>query len=245
MPERSRSRDTRQDYSTTRWSLVLAAADSKSPRYREALSTLCHLYWPPVYAYVRHKGYDPEAAQDLTQGFFLTLLEKKYLRAVAPARGRFRSFLMTSVGHYLSDERDRVRARKRGGGVQHLTLDFHEAEKQYLLEPSHDETPERVFERRWAVSLLRQTLGRLRDEMDDPESRERFHRLSPFLTGGADVRYRQVAGDLGMTEGSVKVAVHRMRRRFGELLHAEVAQTVHDPNAVEEEVRYLLSVMGS
>jgi len=234
-----------QWFSTTRWSLVLAAGDARNPLSREALASLCKIYWPPVYAYVRRRGHDPESARDLTQGFFTNFLESGSFGRADPARGRFRSYLLGAVNHYLANEWDRTRSLKRGGGEVAISLDLESAEAR-RLEPAHDLTPEKIFERRWALALLEHVLARLWQEKEASRNPERFERLMPLLTGGgADASYRQLAADLGMTEAAVKVAVHRLRRRYGELLREEVAQTVRDPSEVDEELRYLLSVLGS
>jgi len=244
MPDEDRK--NRREFSTTQWSLVLAAGDSQNPEFQDALATLCGTYWYPLYAYIRLWGSDADTAQDLVQGFFSHLLKTKALRVAAPERGRFRSFLLVSVKNYLANERERAQALKRGGGETPIPLDFHSAESWYRLQPAHQHTPEKAFEKRWALALLEKTLARLREETADSNNPERFGRLSAFLTddsprGG----YQQVATQLGMSEGAVKVAVHRMRRHFGELLRAEVAQTVDDPRKVDEEIRYLFSAMES
>jgi RNA polymerase sigma-70 factor (ECF subfamily) len=229
--------------STTQWSLVLAAGDQLNPDSREALATLCQIYWYPVYAQVRHAGHRPDVAQDLTQGFFTDLLERNALKVARPERGRFRSFLRAALRHYLSHERDRVAAQKRGGGIPDLSLDFERAEDRFRLEPADEENPESLFEKRWARDLLSQALERLRIEADSSSDRGRYYRLETFLTGGAASRgYAQVASELNMTEGAVEAAVRRLRKRFGVLLRAEVARTVNESTDVNEELRYLLSL---
>ena len=244
MPEEDRK--NRRGFSTTQWSLVLAAGDSQSPEFQDALATLCSTYWYPVYAYIRRWGSDADTAQDLAQGFFSHLLETKALKVATPERGRFRSFLLASVKNYLANERDRAQALKRGGGRTPIPLDFNSAENLYRLQPAHQQTPEKAFEKRWALALLEKTLARLREETGRSHNPERFERLSAFLTDDSSRgRYQQVATELGMSEGAVKVAVHRMRRRFGELLRAQVAQTVDDPGKIDEEIRYLFSAMDS
>jgi len=234
------------DFDTTRWSVVAAAGDSASPRSRDALTTLCQGYWYPVYAQFRQLGTGPDAAQDLTQGFFAELLEKGALKVADPDRGRFRSFLKASLRHYLSHERRRERAVKRGSGQTLIALDADQAESMYGLEPADEETPESVFEERWARTLLQQVLDRLRGEMRGDAGRERFRRLEPFLTGqGERGRYKDVAAELDMTESAVKVTLHRMRRRFGELLREEVASTVADPQDIDVEIHYLFQALGA
>ena len=231
-------------FSTTQWSLVLAAGDSQSPDSREALAALCQIYWYPIYALVRHLGKDPDQAQDRTQGFFADLLERRVFKVARPERGRFRSFLKTALHHYLSHERDRSRAQKRGGGEQHLSLDFEDAESRYRLEASDSETPDRLFERRWARALLTSAIERLRRESRESADGNRVRRLVPFLTGETPhPTYAEVAAELGSSEAAVKAAVHRMRRRFGKLLRDEVAQTVGDPSKIDEELRHLFAVL--
>ena len=245
MDDRRQSR--RQDwFTTTRWTLVLEAADTKSPHAREALEDLCERYWHPLYVYVRRRGYGPEEAQDLTQGFFVQLLGKKYIKAADPQRGKFRSFLLTSLKNFLANQWDRASARKRGGGRAPISLDFEQGESLYQVAAADNTSPDRVYEQRWALTLIDQTLARLAAEMEEAGQSRRFNDLKPFLTGEASgTRYRPVAEGLGMTEGAVKVAVHRLRRRFGGLLREEVGQTVSDAVQVDEEIHYLLSVLGA
>ena len=233
-------------FTTTQWSVVLAAGDSQGTDSRKALSTLCQTYWYPVYAHVRQQGEDPDRAQDLTQGFFTYLLESKSLRVANPDRGRFRSFLKASLRHYLSHEWRRERTQKRGGGRAVFSLDHAEAESRYDLEPADEETPESVFEERWARTLLSEVFKRLRSEMREGTGQYRFRRLEGFLTGHPSrTPYKQVAAELEMSESAVKVTLHRMRRRFGMLLREEVARTVDDPDEVDAEIRYLFQALGS
>lgn len=231
---------------TTHWSTVLAAADSRHPDSRAALEALCNLYWFPVYARVRHQGIGADAAQDLTQGFFVHLFEKHTLRVARPDRGRFRAFLKTALHYYLANEEEKARAHKRGSGRPPLALDFGDAEQRYRLEPAQTETPETLFEKSWARALLSRALRRLREEMQASNSLARFTKLEPFLVGQSKQGgYRVVAAELGMSESAVRVALHRMRRRFGALVRAEVAHTVDGPDQVDEEVRYLFSVLAA
>jgi len=233
-------------FATTQWSVVLAAADRRSPRASEALEALCRAYWPPIYAYVRRSGYAREEAQDLTQGFFTQLLEKHRLAAARRERGRFRSFLLASVKNYLANERDRAHARKRGGGNVPLSLDFESAERQYALASSERTSPEKIFERRWASTLLERVLERLRTELEAAGHGERADRLVPFLTDPPEgVSYRQVATELGMSESAVKVAVHRMRRRYGALLREEVSEIVDGEDEIDREIRHLFAAVES
>src|SRR5262245_18825834 len=225
-------------FATTRWSLVLAAGKGESPDAHAALARLCQTYWYLLYAFVRRSGHQPANAQDLTQEFFARLLEKQYLRAADPERGRFRSFLLSAVKHFLSRERDRARAQKRGGGRNVLPLDFDAGESRYGLEPAHEVTADKVYERRWALTLLDQVFARLREEFDRAGKRDEFDRLKVYLTGEATtLSYREVAAGLGTTEGAVKVAVHRLRRRYRELVREETAHPVAGPQDVHEELR--------
>lgn len=231
-------------FDTTRWSLVVAARDHSNPDARQALETLCRTYWLPIYAYVRRHGSDSEQARDLTQGFFCKLLERGFSEA-SRERGKFRTFLLTSLKNFLADERDRARALKRGGGREPIPLDQREAERAYALEPAHDDTPERAFERRWARTLLDRSFERLDREMAASSQPEGFSRLRPFLTGEATEGYRDAALELGMEESAVRVAVHRMRRRFGAILREEVAHTIGVASEVDAELRHLLEVVRS
>jgi RNA polymerase sigma-70 factor (ECF subfamily) len=231
-------------FHTTHWSLVLAAGQQVSADSRAALATLCRIYWYPLYAFARRQVAHAEEAQDLTQEFFAQVLEKDYLRVANPERGKFRSFLMTAFKHFLSKERERARALKRGGGSQVLPLDYQAGEQRYIREPVHQMTPERIFERRWALTLLDRVLGRLREEMEQAGKRTLFERLKVCLTGEKnDASYREMADGLRLTEGSVKVAVHRLRRRYQELLRDEIAQTVATPEEIDDELRHLFEAV--
>lgn len=228
-------------FATTHWSLVLAAGAETGAGANEALARLCELYWYPVYAFVRRQGYSADDAADLTQGFFARVLEKSYLRDADPQKGRFRSFLLGCLRHFLSNERDRARALKRGGESVLVSLEQETAEGRYLVEPRDELTPEKIFDRRWALTLLDQTLSRLRDEHVARGKLAVFDELKGFLTGdSADVPHASVAKALGVTEGAAKVAIHRLRRRFRNLLMEEVASTVADPGDVNDEIRHLL-----
>ena len=231
---------------TTHWSLVLAAGQRALPESEKALASLCESYWYPLYAFVRRLGRQPDDARDLTQGFFARLLEKDYLRAADPGRGRFRTFLLAAFKHFLANEHERAAAQKRGGGRVIVSLDFAAGEGRYSLEPAHGLTPERVYERRWALTLLDVVLQALQDEFARPNKVKHFERLKGFLTGeGSSDPYRQVAEELDMTEAAVKVAVHRLRRRFRELLLAEIAQTLDDPTEADDELRHLFEALRS
>jgi RNA polymerase sigma-70 factor (ECF subfamily) len=229
-------------FATTHWSMVLAAGDPASPQSREALAALCASYWYPLYAFVRRQGYDADQAQDLTQEFFARLLEKDYLRVVDREKGKFRSFLLACLRHFLLNEYDRARAQKRGGGKEAIPLDFQAAERRYNAEPCSAVTQEKLFERRCALALLDQVLGRLREEFDREGRAVFFGRLKVFLTGEkAAASYQEVAGELGMSAGAVKVAVHRLRGRYRELLREEIARTVDRPEDIEGEIRDLFA----
>jgi RNA polymerase sigma factor (sigma-70 family) len=230
-------------FKTTHWSLVRAAADSGSPAGRKALATLCRIYWPPVYNYIRRRGKDAAEAEDLTQSFFTYLLENKSFKVADRDRGRFRSFLLASVKNYLANEWDRARAQKRGGGAQVLALALDSAESRYRDVPSHDRTPEKVFERSWAISVCDRVLSRLEREMGRRGHERRFAVLSPFIIGDPDNTYAEAGKALGLGGSAVKVAIHRMRRRFGALLREEIAQTVSSSDDVDRELRELLEMI--
>jgi RNA polymerase sigma factor (sigma-70 family) len=230
-------------FAVTRWSVVLAAAGD-DPAARGALGILCRTYWYPLYAFVRRQGHQPHDAQDLTQEFFSRLLEKGWLDGVAREKGKFRSFLLASMKHFLSNERDRARAQKRGGGRPPISLDTHSAESRYAMEPVDVATPEKIFERRWAMTLLEQVLARLRDEMTSRGNAALFDELKASLSGQQS-SYGQIAGKLAMSEGAVKVAAHRLRQRYRELIREEVAQTVGSEGDVEEELRDLMSALST
>ena len=232
------------DFATTRWSVVLEAARRSTPSSREALSTLCAVYWYPLYAYLRRRGHGVHEAQDLTQGFFARFLEKNYLQVLDPARGRFRSYLLKALDHFLANEWDRTRAEKRGGRVSHLPLDLESAESRYALEPAHQSTPERIYERRWALTLLDRVLENLRSSYADSGKDRLFESLKPYLGGGEEsASYREAGSALGLSEGAVKLAVHRLRRRYRDLLRAEIAQTVSLEEEIDDEIRHLFSAL--
>jgi RNA polymerase sigma-70 factor (ECF subfamily) len=231
-------------FATTRWSLVLAAGRRSNARSTEALASLCETYWYPVYAVIRRQGYGVDEARDLTQGFFARVLEKNYFGDADPARGRFRAFLWAAIRHFLSNERDRERALKRGGAQVVVSLEVETAEGRYQLEPRDEVTPERLFDQRWALVLLDNVLARLRSSQRIAK-RAMFDALKGFLTGDSEGdSYQAVGKALGLSEGAVKVAVHRMRRQFREALIAEIAGTVADPADIDGEVRHLLKALG-
>lgn len=225
---------------TTHWSVVLAAGDVSHSGAQAALATLCEAYWYPLYAFVRRSGYDSDRAQDVTQDYFADVLERQALRGLDPAKGRFRAFLLASLRHFLSHERDRTRAAKRGGGVTTLSIDQDHAEQRFDLEAADTLTPEQIFERRWGLTVMERAMARLTALNDRPGRQRLFTALKPYLTG-ADVSYREIATELSIREGAVKVAVHRLRKSYGRLLRIEIADTVTDESQVDDELRHLLS----
>ncbi len=234
----------RPAFVTTHWSVVLSAGRNDTTHAHAALSRLCETYWYPLYAYVRQRGYSPEDAQDLTQEFFARLLEKGMLAHADPERGRFRSFLLASLNHFLAHEWRKAHALKRGGAAAVVSLDLAAAEQCYSLEPADPGTPDKAFEKRWALATLQAVLDRLDDEYRQEGRQELFAALQPTLAGSGEARpYAELAARLGMTEGAVKVAVHRLRKRYRELLRAEIANTVSRPDEVEEELRHLLAAL--
>ena len=233
-------------FATTHWSTVLAAGATTSPQATAALERLCQTYWYPLYAFVRRKGYNPHEAEDLTQGFFARLLEKRDLNGVAPEKGKFRNFLLCSLDHFLANEWDKSQRLKRGGGVTFAPLDTEGAEERYGLEAAETVTPERAFDRRWAEAMLAVVLARLRAEFDHSGPPSRFDELKPYLLGepGADA-YAAVATRLQISEQGVKSAVHRLRRRLRDLFREEIAHTVTTRAEIDEELRYLVQLMTS
>jgi RNA polymerase sigma factor (sigma-70 family) len=230
---------------TTRWSQVLAAGRSDSTHAATALATLCTSYWYPLYAYVRRRGYGPEDAQDLTQEFFARLLEQRWLGQADRERGRFRTFLLSSMSHFLANEWDKANARKRGGAIQIVPIQLDTAETRYGKEPADSFTPDQAYERRWAVTLLERVLAQLQVEHTDEGKAELFETLKPSLLGEGDSQpYATLALKLRLSEGAVKVAVHRFRKRYRQLLRGEIAKTVATPAEVEEEMHHLFKVLG-
>jgi len=222
----------------------LHAGDAQSPSVTAALEQLCQSYWNPLYAYVRRQGHGPEDAQDLTQAFFGRFLEKDYVRRADPDRGRFRTFLLSALKNFLTNEWARGQAAKRGGGQTLLSVDATTAEGRYSSEPVDHVTPENLYEQRWAAALLAQVLARLREELSAAGKQELFDALKGFISDETSLKsYREVAIPLGMTEGAVRVTAHRLRERYRELLRLEVANTVAGPNEVDEELRHLTAVL--
>jgi DNA-directed RNA polymerase specialized sigma24 family protein len=230
---------------TTRWTEVIQAAQTSAPGGAAALENLCGKYWYPLYAYVRREGFSPHDAQDLTQAFFARFLEKNYLAQVDRTRGKFRSFLLASLKHFLANEWDRLRAQKRGGLVQIISLDEQAAESRYLLEPRDEASAEKIFERRWALTVLETVLARLERECADAGKADQFRDLKDHMMTEASAPQAELARRLDMTVGALKVAIHRLRKRYRALLREEIAQTVSTPAEVDAELRHLLTVIAS
>lgn len=232
-----------REFNTTHWSVVLQAGRSQSPQSAAALERLCRTYWYPLYAFIRRKGYREEDAQDFTQEFFARLLERNDFEAVDPSKGKFRTFLLTALTHFLSNERDRTQAAKRGGGQAMISLDEFKPEEIYRFEPVSDLSPDTWFDLRWAMTVLEQALAQLRADL--ATAPERFDALKVYLTDEADEGdYTATAQRLSMSSQAVAVAVHRMRQRYRELVRAEVAHTVSNPMDVEAEMRHLYAVLN-
>jgi RNA polymerase sigma-70 factor (ECF subfamily) len=229
---------------STRWSLVLAAGQRALPESATALADLCQIYWPAVYAFVRRQVANLHEAQDLTQAFFTQLLEKDLLAVAQPSRGRFRSFLLTVVSNFLHNEWDKQKSLKRGGGKKLLPLDFQKQDSQFTFEPEDRLTPDRLFERQWALSLLDQAMTRLRAEYSAAGKEKIFEHCKQALAHGA-TSMSDIAGQLGITENAAKVATHRLRKRYRELLREEVAHTLAAPAEIEDEIRHLFAALGT
>lgn len=237
---------TAATFATTHWSVVLAAGQSTGAQASEALEELCRTYWYPLYAYVRRRGHSPEDAEDLTQEFFARFLAGNYLARVDRERAKFRSYLLGALNHFLADAWDHAHRIKRGGGQALQTFDVRSGECRYTLEPAEELPPDRLFDRRWALTVLDQVLSRLRQEYERSGKGRLFEKLSAFLPGDAEAAsYGGLAGELEMTESAVRVAVHRLRRRYGQLFASEVAQTVASPAEIQDEMRYLLAAASS
>ncbi len=232
-------------FTTTHWSVVLAAGREHSPQAAEALETLCRTYWYPLYTYVRRRGHSPEDAQDLTQDFFAHLLAKGFPCGAQPERGKFRSFLLVSLRHFLLDQHRRAEAAKRGGGQTVISLDINRAEERFGGEAQQVSTPEELYERVWALTLLDRAQSRLREEYAAAGKADLYERLKAFpLAGKSDQPFEQASAEFGMTASALKSAVHRMRSRYRELVREEVAHTVADPSELREEARYLIAVVS-
>lgn len=235
----------RNYFATTHWSVVLNAGQSETTRGRDALAVLCETYWYPLYAYVRRQGHLPHDAEDLTQEFFARLLESESLAGVSPEKGKFRTFLLVALKRFLANEWHRANSQKRGGGSFRVPLQGHTAETRYVSEPIEELTAEKLYERRWALTLLDRVLERLSHEFKIAGKSELFEKLKPYLVveKGA-IPYAEAAIASGLNEGAFKVAVHRLRRRFRELFRDEVAHTVAKSAEIDEEIRHLLDVFG-
>jgi len=237
--------DTAGRFQTTHWSVVLLAGQEQSPLSAGALEKLCQAYWPPLYVFIRRRGYSPEDAQDLTQQFFALLLARHDFGGVAPYKGKFRTFLLTALTHFLANQYDRTQAAKRGGGKTPLSLEQLRAEQLDRFEPVSTLSPDKLFDQQWAQSLLSSALQRLREQIGIEGRSDQFDRLKPFLTEDpAEGQYAEVAAVLGMTRQSVAVAVHRLRQSYRACVRAQVAETVATPLEVDEELRYLLEALN-
>jgi RNA polymerase sigma factor (sigma-70 family) len=232
-------------FRSTHWSVVLAAGDSQSPQTSQALEKLCRAYWYPLYAFVRRQGWNPEDSQDLTQAFFAYLLEKKAFGKADPSKGRFRSFLLASLTNFLNNERDKLRRLKRGGGIEILPLEVERGEERYQAEPASKESPETIFERQWAQTVIEQVAARLNEEFTAAGQADRFGVLKDFLMGDSEhLSYADAGSRLGLSTTAVTSAIHRMRGRFRELFRAEIANTLDSPDNLDEEIRHLLNALG-
>lgn len=233
-------------FTATHWSVVLGLGQGDAAQFTDAFETLCRTYWYPLYAHVRHHGHSPEDAEDLTQAFFLHLLEHRPFASLNPSKGRFRSFLLGALKRFLADQRDRASAVKRGGGRPCLSLDAGEAEARYRREPVDNQSPDHLFERRWAVALLDRVMDDLAADYAETGRAELFRRLKPFLVEGAhNEPYAAVADELHLPEAAVSKAVQRLRRRYGRLFREEIAHTLADPAGVEDELRHLRAVIST
>jgi DNA-directed RNA polymerase specialized sigma24 family protein len=233
-------------FATTHWTVVIAAGRSGSPDAEAALEQLCRTYWYPLYVFVRRQTSTREDAEDLTQAFFARFLEKNYLENLTSQKGKFRAFLLASLKHFLANEWDRAHRQKRGGGIAALSLDWQDADARYQIDPADKLTPDVLYDRAWAVTLLERVLARLRDENAKGDKAKLFDQLKAFLMVGANaIPYLEVANRLNLNDGAVRVAVHRLRRRYRELLREEIGQTLSDATQIEEEMRTLFSAFAS
>jgi RNA polymerase sigma factor (sigma-70 family) len=239
------SRPLAHHFATTHWTTIMAAASGDSVVAHDALARLCQAYWYPLYAYVRGHGYSPETAEDLTQGFFARLLERKDFERCERQKGRFRDYLLGAFRHFIADEYDKAIARKRGGGQILISFDAQDAEERFLLEPADTLSPDKIYERRWALTVLDEALARLQTEYREADKLHLYRALEAHLTRDeSKSSYAAIGLDLGLTEGAVKSALHRMRQRHRELIREEVAYTVSTAREIDEEVRYLISVLS-
>ena len=232
-------------FATTRWTVVLAAGNRRAPQADAALEELCRTYWYPLYAYVRRHGHSREDAEDLTQAFFARLLEKNYLDGISSDGGKFRAFLLVAVKRFLANEWDRANRQKRGGGIVPLSLDWRDADTRYQINPADDLSPDKLYDRAWAVTVLERVITRLREENSGDGKARIYAQLQRFLMMGKDdISYGDAATALQLTEGAVRVAVHRLRRRYRELLREEIGQTLSDPAQADEEMRVLFNALS-
>jgi len=244
-PKQESGADSAAWFTTTHWSVVLAAGQSTAPGAQEALETLCQAYWYPLYAYVRRQGHSPEDAQDLTQDFFARFLDKQYFKLADPARGRFRTFLLTAMKHFLANEWKKAHREKRGSGLAAISLDAEAAEQRYAAEPVEETNPETIYERRWAATLLEGVLELLQREWAAADKGWQFEELKAGLWGGSNApSYADIAARRGTTETAIKMAAHRLRQRYRELLRSEIAHTVDSPMEVDGELRHLIAVIS-
>jgi RNA polymerase sigma-70 factor (ECF subfamily) len=224
---------------------VRAAGRATSAGQREAVEQLCRLYWYPLYAYVRRRGVGADQAADLTQGFFARLLEQRIVRGADSGRGKFRSYLLGALKHYLSHEWRRARAQKRGGGREVLRLGLDDGESRFVSEPAHNLTAEKLFDRQWALTVLELALDDLRRHSVESGKERHFLRLKGFLAGGTSAEYRDAGGDLGLSEGAVRVVIHRLRRKYRDLVRGQIGRTVQSPAEVEDELHHLFRAIES
>jgi RNA polymerase sigma-70 factor (ECF subfamily) len=242
----SSSRASAAAFAATQWTRVFLAREGKSTEARKALGDLCQAYWYPLYAFIRRCGYTREDAQDLAQEFFARLLTRNWLAQVDESKGRFRSFLLAALKHFLANELDKARALKRGGAQRFISLDGVTAETRYQLEPAHSESPDKIFERRWAIQLLEKALVALQQELAKEGKGAVFDELKDCLAGSREsIPYAELAPRLGVTVGTLKVMVHRFRGRYRELLREEVSRTVAESTQIESEMRHLLEILRS
>jgi len=231
-------------FGTTHWTVVLQAGEAESPETQAALAKLCQTYWYPLYVFIRRQGRNPQDAQDLVQGFFARVLEKNYIQDADRTKGRFRSFLLLALKRYMANEWDYANRQKRGGGNQVISLDEQDSELRYRVEPADEMSPEKAYERRWALILLQQVLDRLASEFSTPGKVRLFDELKVFLSGEKGGSYAEIGSRLGMTESAIKVTVHRLRQRYREILRLEIANTVSSPEAVDDEIRNLFAALS-
>ena len=232
-------------FATTQWSMVVAAAGADSPNSRKALAQLCETYWYPLYAYARRRVDNADVAQDLTQAFFACLLEQQTIAKADPNRGRFRAFLLTALQNFLTNEWEKARALKRGGGKPELSLDFDSGESRYQNEPAHDLTPEKLYERRWVLAILDQVLDCLKRELSEAGKAHYFEQFKGALTGEtANDDYAQAADALGITQAAARQSAYRLRKRYRELFRQEVARTLSPDEDIDQEIGRLLQNLG-